>query len=45
MTKPCPMCKSPQGCSETMILKGVDDFLNALAKLDYLDNAATDEES
>ncbi len=46
LQKPCPHCSSARGYTETMVLKGMDDFLNQIAKLqleDWNEPAATEE--
>ena len=33
MTKTCPMCRAERGCVETMILRGLSEFMEAIQKL------------
>ena len=33
LTKTCPSCRAERGCNETMVLRGLDDFLLQMAKV------------
>jgi len=33
MTKTCPMCRVERGCNETMLLRGLTEFLEGIGKL------------
>lgn len=43
LNKPCPLCNDERGYSETMIWKGVDNFVKAIEDLN-LDNQEEEEE-
>ena len=34
MRKMCPMCHAERGCNETMILRGLLDFMEACRRID-----------
>ncbi|XP_065908512.1 uncharacterized protein [Dysidea avara] len=34
MRKTCPMCRAERGCNETMILRGLSDFMEACRRID-----------
>ena len=33
LSKTCPSCRAERGCNETMVLRGLDDFLVQMAKV------------
>lgn len=33
LSKTCPSCRADRGCNETMVLRGLDDFLTQMAKV------------
>jgi len=32
MRKTCPICRAERGCNETMVLRGLSDFMEAIRK-------------
>ena len=37
MLKTCPICRTERGCNETMVLRGLTEFLECLKKI-YMEN-------
>ena len=33
MTKTCPLCRAERGCNETMILRGLSEFMEAVQRI------------
>lgn len=33
MTRTCPMCRAERGCNETMVLRGLTDFMESIRKI------------
>ena len=33
MTRTCPMCRAERGCNETMVLRGLTDFMESVRKM------------
>ena len=40
MTRTCPMCRADRGCNETMVLRGLTDFMDGIRKLYNEDDSA-----
>ena len=44
LTKGCPSCRADRGYNETMLLRGLDDFLAQIAKVVQTEDERDDEE-
>ena len=40
MTRMCPMCRADRGCNETMVLRGLTNFMDGIRKLYNEDDSA-----
>jgi len=45
MRKTCPICRAERGCNETMVLRGLSEFMEATHTMEATGNTYSHEES